>query len=374
MLRKFLLGAALVLSPLAQADIVIGQSVPTTGLVANTGRALALGASLYFSRVNATGGINGEPINHVVRDDGYDPKRTIANTRELIDKEGAIALVSYYGTATMAELEKTKLLDNAGIPLVGVHSGADVLRTSSSSPFVFHTRASYRQEVERIVKLLAGNLGVTRIGVIAQQDGYGQAGYNALKDTLAKYNLTLAGEAWYDRSNGDTSKAAKELAKINPEAVVLITVSKPAATFVKQFRTAGGTAQLYGLSPIQFEEVIQTVGKKNAHGLGISEVLPYPRNEQLRFVREFQQDAGAVLRDGSTPSYAVMEGYLSARLVVEALKRAGKSPTRSAVYNGLTSLKHYDLGGFTIDFGDKKRSGSNFVELTMISPTGTLTR
>ncbi|WP_432719278.1 ABC transporter substrate-binding protein [Jeongeupia wiesaeckerbachi] len=374
MLRKFLLGAALVLSPLAQADIVIGQSVPTTGLVASTGRALALGASLYFSRVNATGGINGEPINHVVRDDGYDPKRTIANTRELIDKEGAIALVSYYGTATMTELEKTKLLDNAGIPLVGVHSGADVLRTPSSSPFVFHTRASYRQEVERIVKLLAGNLGVTRIGVIAQQDGYGQAGYNALKDALAKHNLTLAGEAWYDRQNGDTSKGAKELAKANPEAVVLITVSRPAATFVKQFRAAGGTAQLYGLSPIQFEEVIQTIGKKEAHGLGISEVLPYPRNEQLRFVREFQQDAGAVLRDGKTPSYAVMEGYMSARLVVEALKRAGKSPTRSAVYNGLASLKHYDLGGFTIDFGDKKRTGSNFVELTMISPTGTLTR
>ncbi|BCL76219.1 lipoprotein [Jeongeupia sp. HS-3] len=374
MLRKFLLGAALALSPLAHADIVIGQSVPITGLVGSTGKALALGASLYFSRVNANGGINGEPINHVVRDDGYDPKRTVANTRELIDKEGALALVSYYGTATTVELEKSKLLDNAGIPLVGVHSGADALRSPGSSLFVFHTRASYRQEIGHIVNLLAGNLGVTRIAVIAQQDGFGQAGYGALKDALAKRNLTLAGEAWYDRKSGDTTKAAAELAKANPEAVVLITVSKPAASFVKQFRAAGGTAQLYGLSPIQFEEVIQTVGKKEAHGLGISEVLPYPRNEQLRFVREFQQDAAAVLRDGTTPSYAVMEGYLSARLVVEALKRAGKNPTRSAVYNALSSLKRYDLGGFIVDFGDKKRTGSNFVELTMISPTGTLTR
>ncbi|SMC28804.1 ABC-type branched-chain amino acid transport system, substrate-binding protein [Andreprevotia lacus DSM 23236] len=357
----------------AQADIVIGQSVPTTGVAAGTGKALALGASLYFGRINAGGGLFGEPIDHQVLDDGYDPKRTVANTQELVEKKGALALVSYYGTATTLELIKSKVLDNAGVPLVGVHSGAEAVR-NPGDPFIFQTRASYKQEIDRLVQLLAGNLGVTRIAVVAQQDAYGQSGVDALKAALQKRNLTLTGEYWYDRATGDTTKAAQEAAKLNPEAVVLVAISKPAGTFIKKFKELGGTSQLYGLSPIQFEEVIANIGKKYAHGLGISQVYPYPGNAQMKFIREFQQDTDAVLRSGDYPSYAVFEGYLSAKLVVDAIKRAGKAPTRAGVYNALTQMHRYDLGGFVINFDEKNRLGSKFIDLTMISPTGTLTR
>ena len=357
----------------AHADIVIGQSVPTTGIAASTGKALALGAALYFGRVNAGGGINGELIDHQVMDDGYDPQRTVANTKALIEQKGALALVSYYGSANAEALMQSKELDNADIALVGVHSGDDKIRTPGD-PYIFQTRASYKQEVDRLVKLLVTNLGVTHLAVVAQQDGYGESGVKALRAALEQHNLAPAGEFWYDRNSGDTTKAAEEVAKLNPEAVILVAISKPAATFIKKFKELGGTSQLYGLSPIQFEDVIAAVGKKYAHGLGISQVFPYPGNAQIRFVREFQQDTDAVLHSGSYPSYAVFEGYLSARLVVDAIKRAGKNPTREAIYKALTSMKHYDLGGFIINFDEKNRLGSKFVDLTMISPTGTLTR
>jgi Fe2+ or Zn2+ uptake regulation protein len=70
----------------------------------------------------------------------------------------------------------------------------------------------------------------------------------------------------------------------------------------------------------------------------------------------------------------MLEGYISARLIVEAIKRAGKNPTRASVYNALTTLRKYDMGGFVIDFSEKKREGSSFGEITMMSPTGALTR
>ncbi|KAF0811298.1 Leu/Ile/Val-binding protein [Andreprevotia sp. IGB-42] len=372
LLRPLLACLSLTLAT-AHADIVIGQSVPTTGVAASTGKALALGASLYFGRVNAGGGVFGEPIDHQVLDDGYDPKRTIANTQELIDKKGALALVSYYGTTNTLDLIRSKVLDNAGIPLIGVHSGAESVR-NPGSPFIFQTRAGYKQEIERIVQLLTSNLGVTRVAVVAQKDAYGESGVGELKAALQKRNLTLLGEYWYDRNDGNTVKAAQEAAKLNPEAVVLVAISKPAATFIKKFKELGGTSQLYGLSPIQFEDVIAAVGKKYAHGLGISQVYPYPGNAQVKFIREFQQDTDAVLRSGEYPTYAVFEGYLSARLAVDAIKRAGKAPTRSGVYKALTDMKHYDLGGFIISFDEKNRLGSKYIDLTMVSPTGTLTR
>ncbi|WP_348945654.1 ABC transporter substrate-binding protein [Chitinibacter sp. FCG-7] len=385
MLKKLIIAASLALVSQAYADITIGQSVPTTGIAAETGKAMAMGASIYFNQVNGRGGVNGELINHLVRDDGGNPQTTVKNARDFIEKENATALISFYGTDNIAALLKSKVLDTNGIALVGAHTGADSLR-NNGSPYLFHTRASYTVEVDRLVKLLNENLGVTKFGVVAQQGGYGEAGIAALKAALAKKQLKLAGEAWYDNQTGDSTKAAKELAKINPEAVILVATTKPAATFVQEYKNSGGTSQLYALSAVQFEEVAKQIGKKTAHGLGISQVLPYPYNTRARLVQEFQNDVYAELGSGSSgkhealaaiakyPSYAMLEGYVAARLIVEGIKRAGKAPTRAAVYNALGTLSRYDLGGFVIDYSPSKRNGSNFSELTMMSPTGALTR
>ncbi|MDR3429356.1 ABC transporter substrate-binding protein [Silvimonas sp.] len=373
MIKKILLALAATISVAVHADINIGESVPTSGLAGDTGKALALGASIYFSRINAQGGINGEPINLITRDDGYDATRTLANTRDLIDKENAVALIGYYGTTSLQELIKSKMLDTAGIPLVGAYTGADSVRTPGSAYF-FQTRAGYTQEVEKIVALLNEHLGVSRIAVLAQKDAFGEAGYAAVKNELAKRKLTLAGEGWYDKTTGDTNAAAQALAKANPEAIIMVAISKPASTFAKQFKALGGTSQLYGLSAIQFDNVTRQAGLGVAHGIGLSQVFPAPTNAQLKLVREFQTDAEPFLKSGDYPSYALLEGYISARLLTEALKRAGKNPTRASVYEALSNMHHYDLGGFVVDFSDKKRLGSNFVELTMISATGVLTR
>ncbi|QLI82234.1 ABC transporter substrate-binding protein [Chitinibacter fontanus] len=385
MLKKLIIAASLALVSQAYADITIGQSVPTTGLAAETGKAMALGASIYFNQVNGRGGVNGELINHVVRDDAGNPQTTVKNAQDFIEKENATALISFYGTDNIAALIKSKVLDTNSVPLVGVHTGADSLR-NPGSPYIFHTRASYTQEIDRLVKLLNENLGVTKFGVLAQQGGFGDAGVTALKASLAKKQLKIAGEAWYDGKTGDSSKAAAELAKINPEAVILVAVTKPAATFVQEYKNHGGTSQIYALSAVQFEEVGKQIGKKTAHGLGISQVMPYPYNTRARVVQEFQDDVYAELGSGSSgkkeslaaiakyPSYAMLEGYIAARIVVEGIKRAGKAPSRAAVYNALTTLNRFDLGGFVVDYNATKRAGSNFGELTMISPTGALTR
>ncbi len=78
------------------------------------------------------------------------------------------------------------------------------------------------------------------------------------------------------------------------------------------------------MSAIQYDDVIRAVGKSSASGLGLSQVFPAPTNAQLKVIRDFQKDAEPFLKADEYPTYALLEGYMSARILVEALKRAGK--------------------------------------------------
>jgi len=104
----------------AQAQtIVIGQSAPLSGVLAETGKDMVLGGRIYFEHINSQGGINGRKIEHVVIDDGYDVERTVSNTKELLDKDGAIALFGYAGTGNIQRLLADKVLARAGVAMVG---------------------------------------------------------------------------------------------------------------------------------------------------------------------------------------------------------------------------------------------------------------
>ena len=82
----------------------------------------------------------------------------------------------------------------------------------------------------------------------------------------------------------------------------------------------------------------------------------------------------AARASGATVSYAAMEGYVSAQVMVEGLRRAGRKLTRDGFVHGLESMHHVDLGGILITYGPEDHSGSEFVELTMIGQNGRLVR
>ncbi|KPC49557.1 ABC transporter substrate-binding protein [Amantichitinum ursilacus] len=363
--------AALAASSLVHADINVGQSVATSGPDAPTGKAIALGASIYFSHVNADGGIGGQEIKLTTLDDGGEPARTVSNTLDLVNKNDVVALVGYQNGDAVRKLLDGKTLENAGVPLVGVDSGAENIR-KPGSPYLFHLRAGYNQEIEKLVALLNGKLGMRKFGVLAQKDGVGDANVATLKAELAKRKLQLVGEGYFDKTANDTQTAANALYKVQPEAVILMVPSAPAATFIKQFKSLGGTAQLYGLSQIQSSEVVRLAGASSASGLGISQVFPSPGSYSGKLIREFQNDAKPYLNQG-VPEYALLEGYVAAHVLADALRQAGKRPTRPLVYKALSNMQKVDLGGYVLDFSDS-RIGSRFVDMTMISPTGALAR
>src|SRR5687767_7677239 len=130
MVRTLFATLALAASTLALAQsegpIVLGQSVALTGPAAQLGLDMKLGATLYFDKVNAQGGVHGRKIVLKTLDDGYEPPRAVANTKKLIEEDRVFALFGYVGTPTTQAV--IPIFTEARVPYFGAFTGAELLR------------------------------------------------------------------------------------------------------------------------------------------------------------------------------------------------------------------------------------------------------
>jgi ABC-type branched-subunit amino acid transport system substrate-binding protein len=141
--------------------------------------------------------------------------------------------------------------------------------------------------------------------------------------------------------------------------------------FVKQMKRAGRSPFFLTLSNNSSNAFIKNLGE-DGYGVAVSQVSPYPFAGTDPIAREFQeiikgkQDVGA--------SYASMEGFIAAKVLVEGLKRAGRKPTRESLVAGLESLRGFDLGGVIVNYGPGVRAGTSFIDITIISKSGKFVR
>lgn len=357
---------ALAASPgVTDSAVSIGMSAPFTGPNGAYGVAMREAIAAYFARLNKAGGINGRKLELVSLDDGYEVERTVANTKSLINEKKVFALVSYYGSsATAAAME---IFSAEKMPLVGTISGADALRTPPNR-YMFNVRASYANETEAIVRQLT-SLGVNRIAVFYQNDGFGKSGLDGVTASLKKSNLTPVAVASVERNSLEVAPAVQVIAKANPQAVVMVTLYKPTAEFVRQMRKQGQQPQFMTLSPVGADALAKELGDE-ARGIGISQVMPYPWDTTVAMVGEYQ----ALLGKAGENAYYGLEGLAMAKVLVEGLRRSGRDLTRDKLVSSLESLNDFDLGGYRVGFGPANRSGSRFVDLTVIGAGGNVLR
>ena len=354
-----------------RADLTVVQVAPFSGQSADAGTLLNEGASLAFRDVNDKGGIHGQKIRFVKRDDGYKAEETVRQVKEAAATDKPVAFLGLVGTANFVALLQNKVLDEVGVPVVGVRTGASAVRRPGS-PLAFHLRASYVAEVDKLVEV-ASSIGAKKFGALYQDDAFGQDGLDALKKSLAARGLTLVATGSYEKNTTKVEPAVEALTKAtNVDAVILVSNTQATAAFVKAYREKGGLAQLYTLSVNSDREVVSRAGADKAHGLGIAQVVPFPTSGALPITREYQ----ALLhkyQPEAQPSVFSMEGFIYGKVLVEALRRAGPNPDRAALVKALESSP-FELGGFVLKFSPTDHEGSKFVELTMINKAGTLIR
>lgn len=354
----------------ASADVVVGQVAPLTGVLATTGAQMVLGVKIAIDAANDRGGVNGQKIKHVVADDGYKVDETIKQTKQLIEQHKPAALVGFAGTNNIGELLKQGVLEKAGIALVGPYSGGESLR-NPFNPWVFHIRAGYVDETAKMVDHLA-TLGIKRLAVFYQDDGFGKSGLAGVETAAVKFGSQIIAKGTYDRLSPDVGPAVRTIAAAKPQAVVMVSINKPTAAFVKAYREAGGEGMLINISVVDPAELVKLAGIDNMRGVGITQVVPYPYTGVSPIVKEFHDTFKKYAPKDAAVSYTVFEEFIAAKVLIEGLKRAGKDPSADRVMQALQSLGRYDVGGFTIDFSRDNRIGSRFVDIVVIGAEGRL--
>ena len=364
------LGAGL-LTPRTQAQgnsIVLGQSAAFSGPASELGEQFKRGALLYFDRVNTRGGIGGRPIELISLDDGYEPDRCAANTKKLLER-GVFALFGYIGTPT--SLAALPLATAAKTPFIAPFTGAEALR-SPFNRYAFHVRASYFDETAAIVKQIT-SVGIQRVGVFHQNDSYGKAGLEGVVRALKPLKLEPAALGTVERNTVVVDEAVKAILAANPGAIVMISAYKSCAAFIRAARKAGFGGNFYNVSFVGTQALAHELGA-DARGVVVSQVMPYPFAPNTTVAGDYLVAGKAAEGDKFSPNYSSIEGYVAARVIAEALRRPGATASAETLIGALESLRDLNLGGFFVDFGTQKHTGSRFVDLTILTADGKVRR
>ena len=351
------------------SEIRIGQFAALTGPAAELGKRMQMGIQAHFTAVNAAGGINGRKLTLVSRDDGYEPEKAAVAVKGLINDDQVFALVGSVGTPTT--LAAVPAINAAGIPLIGPFTGAQALR----EPFnrnIFHVRASYFDETERIVQHLS-TVGIKKFAVFYQNDSYGKAGLEGVVRALAKRDLKPVAAVTVERNSVDVTAALAEILKTNPEAVVQISAYKSCAALIKQSRAKSYSGQFFNVSFVGSKALADELGEASSAGVSISQVVPFPYTPSSMVVREYQQH---MLEAGNKDfDFSSIEGFLAAKVLTEGLRRAGgKNLSREGLITALESMRDFNMGGFTVNYGPKSHEGSGYTDLTTIGRGGKFIR
>jgi branched-chain amino acid transport system substrate-binding protein len=345
------------------STITLGQSAALTGPAQELGKNMRSGALAYFDHINAKGGVFGRKIVLKTLDDGYEADRAVANTKQLIEKDEVFSLFGYVGTPTSnASLPAVK---QAQIPFFAPFTGAQSLREPFNR-FIFHVRASYFQETEKIVQHVT-TFSLNRIAVFYQNDGYGKAGLEGVTRALKKRNIEVAALGTVERNSVDVAAAVQAIKKSKPQVIILISAYKSCAAFIKAMRAEGVQPSFWNISFVGSRQLASELGK-NASGIQISQVVPAPWDDVNPVVKEYK--TLYVQKDKNEWDFVSLEGFIAAKVFVEGLTRAGANLSREGLIKALESMSAFDAGGFMIKFGPDRHEGSEFVDLTIISSTG----
>jgi branched-chain amino acid transport system substrate-binding protein len=334
--------------------ITIGGTFPFTG-PASLYKTIPAAEQAYYAYVNAHGGVNHRKINDIALDDGYDPSKTVPQTKKLVEQDHVFAVVGSLGTAPI--LSTWKYLNQKKIPQVLVATGdaywglcvhkAAPACGGQAKPWTMGWQPDYPGEAKVYAKYILNNKPNAKIGVLYQNDAYGQNYLNGLKTGLGGHKNQIVDAESY--SVGDSAQV------IGTHVAVLR--AHGADTFVI-FATPTPTIQalvartLIGWNPLTLVNNVSAnrlfalaAGQNGAslNGIISSEYTASPTTQaNLKGMKLGQQIihqyAPALDQSWAEGDGNLVYGLAVAWTFVDALKHAGKNPTRASLMKALRNL------------------------------------
>ena len=360
----------------SDTEILFGMSAPFSGPAKELGRGMKTGIDIAFAAANEAGGVHGRKLRLIALDDGYEPARTGAVMKELGEQRKVFGFVGNVGTPT-AEVAVPYALEKK-LLFFGPFTGAGLLRRDPPDRYVFNYRASYAEETAATFKYLVEvkRIRPSEIAVFAQQDGYGEAGFNGVARMLRKYDRDPAQtvRVGYKRNTSDVQEAVDGILKSKQKirAVIMVPAYKPAAKFIAAVKAERPEMIFSSVSFVgsnALADELMSSGPRVAEGVIVTQVVPLPSSRSTAVLK--YQELLPKYSLGEKPDFVSLEGYLAAQLLIEATRRAGRDFTLESFVDGLEAMKGVDLGiGATMGFGMGEHQASHKVWGTVIDEKG----
>ncbi len=347
-LAVLVVGAAVVSAAFASSSatpgvtkktITIGGTFPLTGPAALYG-AIPKAEFAYFSYVNAHGGVNGRQIVFKYYDDGYNPANTVPLTKKLVEQDHVFAVYGSLGTAPT--LATRDYLNKAKVPQVLVATGDSYWGAQYKQyPWTIGFQPDYPGESRVYGQFIASKVPQAKIGVLMQDDAYGQNYYNGLVQGLGDAKAKIVDTEKYDATSTDVSQQIVKLKASG--ANVLVLFSLPTQTIGALVVTTK-----IGWHPTTFVNNVSAsplfmylATKSGADVTGdisatyLEDVFNSPNSANAKLFQSIiaKYDPGANPLDSD-----ILFGVASAWTMTQALKQAGPNPTRAGLMAALTSM------------------------------------
>jgi len=354
-------------------EVTFGMAAPLSGPSKELGRQMKLGLETAFAAANAEGGIHGRSVRLVTVDDGYEAHRTREAVRQLVEEKEVFGFVGNVGTPAAAlayALERRMLL-------FGPSSGASSLRKDPPDRTVFNYRAGAAEETAAIIHYLVEvrRLRPEQIAVFTQEDSSGDAGYLGVVEALARYpDVRAVLRVTYRRNTTDVSKAVTQVLERRDRvrAVVMVASYRAAARFVERVwaqrpQMVFASTSLVGSQALA--EELLPLGPRFPGGIIVTQVVPIPTSHASAVLR--YREALARYAPAERPDFGSLEGYVVGNLLLEGLRRSGRTVTTENLVRALETIQNLDVGlGTQVSFGALEHQGSHRVWGTVLDASG----
>jgi len=350
-------------------EVLLGQVGPFTVIPVPDAPELNQGMQAFVKQANKAGGIRGNKVGFFDLDDKYSAEGFVEQYGKALERK-PVALLSPIGSAALTRMLNDKLLDKSDMVIVNAIPGAESLR-NPGHPRLFHLRAGDKQQIEKIVTH-ARTLGTSKMAVLYQDLAIGTSGWAVASEAAkAAGGLDMKGVKSGTEAAA-LATAAQEVRKLEPQSVLIVGAPRFMADGVAALRKADVKQSLFVLSYVPPGLIVKLAGPEGARGVGIAQTYPNPNGITLPVQRDFQAAMKAAYPNITSYTSFQLEGYLTARTVAEALKRA-KDPalTPANLEKALHAAGEMDFGGYRVDFS-KGNVGSKWVDIGVINADGKL--
>jgi branched-chain amino acid transport system substrate-binding protein len=345
---------------ITDTTIKLGAYDAVTGPIPLTGKQIETGWQTAVSAINETGGINGRKLELIVEDDQYEPSRSMAAARKLVERDQIFAMT---GLGTPTSVVVAKYLNTAGVPLLFPMGASSTQLNQSGFSGLFMLHPAYLTQAKIITDWMLKNAGVKKPCIVYQLDPAGEDHMAGFKFVVEKHGIPLVAEP-FERGTTDYSAPMLKTKNANCDMIYTAATLEAAARMVTAADRLGWRPKFYGFTTQADASLIKLLGPL-AEGFYAADIM-LPLDEKNSAVEAYRSNLKKYFPDAE-PTFFMTYGYAAMMVIADALKQAGKDPTRKSLISTLESWKNKDEGLFgPVSFGPNNHDGKQSLYIIQV--------